>query len=153
MTSTHFPLGIRVEFHDDDPNKVTLIAPFIYLDEKLDIMVEIPEGFVSDGNSVPKAFQGYFGRWECPESGVVHDWLYAAPGAYYRHHSKSDAWIPNTDPDLALTRGECDNIHRRILDLKGFRWSKRQTLWSILRTFGGMAWSRHRSEDPKEMNG
>lgn len=136
MTSAHFPLATKVEFHDDDPNRVTLLAPFVYIDPGLDIRVDIPAGFVSDGNSVPKAFQGYFGRWECVESGLVHDWLYDNPGAFSSHS--------RTPP---LSRGEVDSIHRRILELKGFRWTKRQLLYGILRSCGFLAWNRHRSVD------
>jgi len=136
MTSTYFPLGIKVEFHADDPNKVTLLAPFVYVDPDLDIRVFIPEGFVSDGNSVPKAFQGYFGRWECPESGVVHDWLYDHPDAF-----------TSTFRTSPLSKAECDDVHRRILELKGFRWSKRQLLWGILRSCGHHAWNKHRTQD------
>jgi hypothetical protein len=142
MTSRYFPLGpVRGEFHEDDAKKITLLEPFAYVDEEKDLLVLIPDGYISDGNSVPKAFQGYFGRWEVPEAGVVHDWLYDHPSAYQR--------LSTGYPAQPLTKAQCDDIHRRILDLKGIRPTKRNLLWGVLRGFGFAAWNRHRKEDPK----
>jgi hypothetical protein len=140
MTSSYFPFGPPAgKFHEDDPRKITLLEPFLYVDEEKDIWIAIPEGYVSDGNSVPKAFQGYFGRWEIPEAGVVHDWLYDHPEAYKR--------LSTDAPQGPLDKAACDDIHRRILHLKGVRWSKRQVLWSILRSAGFHAWGQHRQRD------
>lgn len=142
MTSSYFPLGPPdVKFHEDNPRKVTVMADFAYVDMEKDIRVDIPAGFVSDGNSVPKAAWGYFAPWECPEAGVVHDWFYDRPGAYKRLST------PDCQPP-PLSKAACDDIHRRILDLKGFRWSKRQTIWGILRVAGVFAWNNHRKNDP-----
>lgn len=143
MTSTYFPLGPPdVKFHEDNPRKVTVMAPFEYRDPEKDILVRVPAGFVSDGNSVPKAAWSYFAPWECPEAGVVHDWLYDAPGAFTRLST-------GEPPSAPLDKASCDDLHRRIMDLKGFRWSKRQLIWGILRTCGFLAWNAHRKLDPK----
>lgn len=139
MTVTaNFPLPLRGEWLT--PRKFKLLETFKYVDPDLDIEVTVPAGFVTDFNSVPRLFWAYFAPLDCPEAGLVHDWLYDHPSAYRRMFTPS----PPTSP---LSKAECDNIHRRILHLKGFRWSKRQLLWGILRTAGIHAWRKHRAQD------
>lgn len=138
----HFPLGkLNAQLHSDGKH-ITLLSDFVYEDEEKDILVLIPAGYVSDGNSVPKAAQGYFGRWEVPTAGVVHDWLYDHPDGYERLSSGYIGRQP-------LTKAECDDLHRRLLDLGGIRPTKRNLLYGILRMFGGVAWKRHRDRDPQ----
>lgn len=135
----NFPIPIDGQFCPTNPRKFTLNAEFVYNDPEKDIYVVVPAGFVTDGNSVPKAFWSYFAPWEVPEAGVIHDWLYKHPTGY--------TYLSGA-PALSLSRAEVDDIHRRILHLKGVRWSKRQLLWSILRAAGSAAWNRHRNDDP-----
>ena len=137
MTSSHFPLPLAGVF-EDSGRKFTLSSPFIYQDTEKDLLIEVPAGFTTDWNSVPGALWSWFAPWEYPEAGLVHDWLYRAPNGFQSQSIKPP-----------LTKAQCDDIHRRILDLKGCRWSKRQAVWLALRSFGGRAWSRHRADDLK----
>ena len=137
-TELYFPRPIQGYFHPDNARKFTLTASFIYTDPEKDVWVGIPSGFTTDFNSIPEAVWWYLAPWEYPEAGLVHDWLYRAPTSF-----TSTSYKP------PLSRQQCDDIHRRILDLKGCRWSKRQTVWLALRSFGGRAWSRHRADDLK----
>lgn len=140
MTSTFFPLPIN-GFWSDDETRFILNTPFVYQDEVKDILVTIPAGFSSDFNSVPRAVWGYFPPWQHLKAGLVHDWLYAHPERYGR--------VSGDGPNPPLTRQQCDDIHRRILDLEGCRWSKRQTIYTALRIGGGGAWNRHREVETR----
>lgn len=137
MTShDYFPAPIDGKFCKDNPRRFTLDTDFVYDDPEKDIRVVVPAGFTTDFSSIPSLFWAYMAPWEHPEAGVVHDWLYKSPAAF-----ASTTYKP------PLTQAQCDDMYRRILDLKGVRWSKRQTLWSILRIAGGVSWNRHRAAD------
>lgn len=55
-------------------------------------VVTVPVGFISDGASVPCAFQWYAGRWEeCLRRGaIVHDYLYYVQD---RPRREADIWM------------------------------------------------------------
>lgn len=135
MTSTYFPNRLEGYFEDDN-RRFTLTADFIYNDDEKDIRVVVPKGFTTDWNSIPRALWAWFAPWEYPEAGVIHDWLYASPAGF-----------ASTSIKPPLDKGRCDDIHRRILDLKGCRWTKRQAVHAALTIGGGVAWSRHRAQD------
>lgn len=135
MTSAYFPLPVNGQWSDDE-RTFTLCMPFVYADETKGIVVTIPTGFTTDFNSVPRAAWGYFPPWQYLKAGLVHDWLYTHPDQFVS--------ATLTKP---LERAQCDDIHRRVLDLEGCRWSKRQIVYSLLRVGGGAAWNRHRAED------
>lgn len=137
MTSAIFPLPINGQWSDSE-DKFTLDTPFIYLDTEKDIQVVVEAGFTTDANSVPQLLQSYFPAWQYLKAGLIHDWLYRAPGAYSR---------PSGAPAQHLTRGQVDSLHGRILELEGMRWSKRQAIRLALLVGGGVAWNRHRAED------
>lgn len=141
MTSTIFPNRLEGYFEDDN-RRFTLTNDFIYADNEKDIRVVVPKGFRTDWNSVPRALWTFFAPWEYPEAGLVHDWLYASPSGLAH---------PSGKPLQPLDKAACDDIHRRILDLKGCRWSKRQAVWLALRSCGSFAWNKHRQNDPLQV--
>lgn len=102
-----------------------LDTDFIYQDEEVRVIV--PAGFVTDFNSVPEPLWAYFAPWEHPEAGTVHDWLYRNPGG--------------------RSRQQVDAVHRRILELKGMRPSKRQAIYLALRLGGWKPWNKYRALD------
>lgn len=134
---SHFPNRIGGDF-EDDGRRFTLSRDFIYNDEEKDIRVVVPQGFTTDFNSTPRAIWWYFAPWDHPEAGIVHDWLYGAPEGYSH---------PSGKPVTALDRAQCDDIHRRILDLKGMRWTKRQAVYAGLHAFSWKPWGDHRDAD------
>lgn len=148
-SANYFPLHLAGEFSDDG-RRLTLDRPFIFEDFEKGIRVEVPAGFQTDFNSVPRPLWGYFPPWQYPEAGVIHDWLYKSPQAYFQWKSFGDGklgsygfdWFPATVP---LERQQCDDIHRRILDLKGCRWTKRQLAYAALRSGGWVPWNKYRS--------
>jgi hypothetical protein len=95
----HFPLGsvCTRSLFAGKGRRATTTAPFRFVDG--DLVVDVPEGFVTDYNSVPRVLWWRFAPWEFPEAGITHDWLYQHPGS--------------------LTRGDIDKIHRRILEIEG----------------------------------
>ena len=123
----HFPFGgVRGEFDLSGNGRVlTLTAPFRFIDG--DTQIDVPECFTTDFNSVPRPLWVWFPPWESPEAGVVHDYLYRHPGN--------------------LNRGQCDDLHRRILHIKGMRKSKRLAAWLGIRGGGWRTWNRYRDEE------
>lgn len=93
----------------------------------------VPTGFETDFNSVPRGLWNILPPWEYPEAGVVHDYLYKFPEVF------------TGDSTRTLNRGECDDIHRRILDLTGASFFKRQAMWAGIRAGGWKPWGRYRS--------
>lgn len=132
----YFPNPIAGKFCATNQRKFTLDSDFVYQDNEKDIRVTVPAGFTTDFSSVPGAFWAYFAPWEHPEAGLIHDWLYKAPERFQSATLKPP-----------LDRGQCDDIFRRILHLKGVRWGKRQALWLALKIGGGRAWDKHRAAD------
>ena len=126
--SKHFPLPLSGQF-EDNGRRLILTTPLIYLDQEKNLYIEVPAGFKTDFNSVPRGLWNVFPPWQYPEAGVVHDWLYKAPGSF--------------------SRGDCDDIHRRILDILGCSWIKRQGAWLVLRSAGWKPWNSYRSKDVK----
>ena len=133
--STHFPQPLRVEVMAHGARQV-LTAPFSYVDG--DLRIDVATAFETDFNSTPRLLWPWFAPWEHPEAGVIHDHTYQHPRAYFRHGD------PATVP---LTRAECDKIHRRILEINGCRWGKRQAAYLGLRAGGWSPWRRYREEE------
>lgn len=125
--SPHFPLGgIRGEFDLSGNGRVlTLTAPFRFKDGDIDITV--PAFFTTDFNSVPRPLWVWFPPWEAPEAGIVHDYLYRVPEK--------------------RSRADCDAIHRRVMEIKGERASKRRLVWLGIRSGGWKPWNQYRRED------
>lgn len=143
MDNNHFPLHLAGEFSDDG-RRLTLEHPFIFDDRENGIGVRVPAGFQTDFNSVPRPLWGYFPPWQYPEAGVIHDWLYKAPNAFWEYVPESNGFRA---PTRILSREECDSIHRRILELKGCRWTKRQLAYAALRAGGWKPWNSYRASN------
>jgi hypothetical protein len=123
-----FPLGpVSGEFpFTDNGRRIVLTRDFAFIDmlDGARLLVRVPAGFESDFNSTPRFIWGYFPPWECPEAGVVHDYLYRHPGI--------------------LTRPQIDRVHRRIMALKGERKAKRALAWAGIRAGGWKPWGEYR---------
>ncbi len=135
MTSDYFPLPLRGEIFNKG-RRIRLLEPFIYQDKEKELTISIPAEFESDYNSVPVGLWNIFPPWEYPEAAVIHDWLYKHPQGRYRTSESEDVF---------LTRPECDAVHRRILELLGASWWKRQAMWAGIRVGGAHSWNRYRN--------
>ncbi len=123
MSTSYFPHPLQGEFLDNG-RSFLLTEDFIFEGEAQRIVV--PAGFVTDFNSVPRGLWNFFPPWEYPEAGVVHDYLYRYNG---------------------ISRADADAIHRRILELKGCPWFKRQAAYYALRIGGSVPWNRYREAE------
>jgi hypothetical protein len=121
----HFPEPLEGEFLGNG-RMLRLTEDFTFITKDGET-IEVPKGFITDFNSVPRGLWNVFPPWEYPEAGVVHDWLYRHPAG--------------------KSRGEVDSLHRQILDLLGAPWWKRQAAWSALRVGGRFSWSRYREQE------
>ena len=106
------------EFQDNG-RRLKLTSPLSYSDGEF--TVTVPEGFVTDFNSVPRGLWNFFPPWQYPEAAVVHDFLYVTP--------------------LNKSRSFADATHRKILEHLGCSRWKRWAAWAAIRTFGRGYWN------------
>lgn len=95
----------------------------VYDDGKTTII--IPEGFCSDGLSIPKIFQSVFSK--SPSyifAGILHDWSY------------------KKNVDLGLTRRQCDKLFAEWMKLYGVSPIKRKTIYLAVRLGGGFSYKK-----------
>lgn len=129
IITPNFPLGgLDGEFDPTvtDGRRFILSEDFRVVIPEEGIDFTVPSGFVTDFNSVPRILWVWFAPWECPEAGVVHDYLYQHPGD--------------------MSRGDVDNVHRKIMVLKG-RDSKARIAWLGIRAGGWKPWNKYRKAE------
>jgi hypothetical protein len=94
------------------------------------VRFQIPDGFVFDGTSVPRAawtLSGIERDGLERRAALIHDWLYA-------HQGK----VPGND--RAFTREGCDLIFYEHLLASGVSKSRAIIMHKFVRMFGGAAW-------------
>lgn len=87
--------------------------------------INIPKGFLSDGFSIPKMFQGIFSK--SPHyiyAGILHDYLY------------------RSDCPFQLKRGHADNILLFYMKKYGVGFFTRQMIFSSVRVGGWASWRK-----------
>jgi hypothetical protein len=122
----HFPLPLRGEIYDNG-HRIRLLTPLRFIDEAQNEDIVVPAGFDCDFNSIPRPVWFWFSKWEYPEAGIIHDYLFQHPGK--------------------RTLRRCNEIWRRILHLKGCRKSKRLTAWMALSAGSWIPWNRYRQAE------
>ena len=86
--------------------------------------ITVPAGFRTDFASVPRALWSILPPWgKYSPAAVVHDWLYYC-GMY--------------------PRVVADEIFLFLMERVGVSWWKRRIMYRAVRTFGGVAWRKHR---------
>lgn len=118
MTPRRFVGPVVVEQHE---RGWILRESFRYIDDEKQIVVVVPEGFITDFASVPRAFWNIAlpDDYEYSAAAIVHDRLYET-------HER--------------TRAEADAIFYDAMEVNGTpRW-KRWVMWSAVRSFGGSAY-------------
>jgi len=141
MAEPYFPIPLTGFFELSSHGKIfTLSEPFTYNDPEKGVCVIVEKNFTTDFNSTPRGLWNLFPPWEYPEAAIVHDWLYRNPiGPYY--------WKGAIPLIIEFNRKECDDLHRRILDIEGASWVKRQSMWIGIRAGGWKPWNKYRSQD------
>jgi hypothetical protein len=112
-----------------------LLAAFRVYSAVLQDTLEVPEGFVSDGESIPSIV-----AWIAPPFGqskrgaFVHDYLYRN-GGYYR---LTGEFVP-------VTRKRADQVYLELVKLKGLSSWRSYTRYAVLRLVG---WHAYRPQPP-----
>ena len=103
-------------------------------------LVDLPEGFVFDGASIPRAFWSTTGSPFMPKyigAGLVHD-------ALYRYAMDATG--------KPITRKLADQIFVWALKRNGVGSYQRWKIYNALRAFGGAAWKKHRKKAAQDLN-
>jgi|SRR5882762_8854416 len=123
-----------------------LVEPFLYrwVADK-SYQITIPNGFVTDGASVPRfcwSLTGLLPSGVHLGAAVVHDYLYQRRGLLndgeLSVNIRDDQWLP---VDQTWTREQCDNMFANIMTKAGETpWKNHAMYWAV-RIFGGAAWN------------
>ena len=87
--------------------------------------IEIQQGFIFDGASIPRIAWRVVGHpYQMPllVCALPHDILYASE---------------------FFKKEECDWIFLELMKSVGINWIKRNTIWSAVKLFGGLVWLKH----------
>lgn len=128
-----------------------LLKPYTYdwVYRDKNYRVTVPEGFITDGASIPKPFWSLAGLK--PDglyraAAVIHDYFYAfrgdpPDGSFIRLDPATMEWVTVRKADkAALTRKEIDDLFIRIMREAGVDgWAANSMYWSV-RVFGHFAW-------------
>lgn len=119
-------------------DRFQLTSPFMFTSAVLNDVVEVPAGFIFDGESAPWPLKRFgFTR----RAGCGHDWLYKNAG-YWKQGEP--------DPDkafVAVTREQADAVYLELAVLAGCPVWRASVRHTGLRLFGWKAWNDHRGRD------
>jgi hypothetical protein len=132
-----FPFPLMGQW-DLSGERFTTTCPFVYDDAAKGWRVYVPAGLETDFSSIPRVVWAWFPKTQFPAAGVVHDHLYRHPYAFVG------------GVRVRLSRGQCDDMWRRVLDLSGCRRTKRLSAWLGLRAGGWAAWNKYREAEGNE---
>jgi hypothetical protein len=105
-----------------------LTARFRYRSSKG--VIEVPEGFITDGASIPQAFWNILSPFgEYFAAAVIHDFLYSLASEY------------------KFTRKEIDLIFKEAMYNDGVDWLTREIVYRAVQLFGGFSFKKPK-EDP-----
>lgn len=110
-----------------------LLAPLAYRSDRLDQIVVVPAGFVTDFASVPRLPVAYLltaNRGH--EAAVLHDW------AYTTHF---------------ITRAQADSLFAEALEVGGEPGWRRGLMWAGVRVGGWWAWESAGQRQPERVAG
>ena len=93
----------------------------VYADEALTGVLEVPAGFITDLNSVPRFWWAVSPATDWPEAAVVHDWMYARQ----------------------RPRDEADRVYRELLIHLGMGLKRAEVRYRVLRLLGWYAYHQH----------
>lgn len=107
--------------------RVRLLHFFRY-DNGQDPIITVPQGFISDGASIPKAFHTIIGPYgDYFPAALVHDFLYS----------------PASNPcHRGIDRRMADSIFLEAMKDCGVGWLSRTTIFTAVRSFGWLPYKR-----------
>lgn len=111
-----------------------LTEDYVYLHSEFGPIC-VPEGFISDLDSVPRLPFAYLLTKNASVIGaVVHDYLYESGKIRHRQ----------------ITRAEADRIFLDLMEEEGVSWWQRRMIYTGVRIAGWGIWARHRKNDEQE---
>lgn len=114
--------------------RLELTKPFGFHSEVLGCDFWVPEGFVSDGESIPSALHSVVHPFGLSRrAAVLHDALYKHAGYFV-----ASLFFP-------VTRATADAVYREAVLVKGLASWRAWVRYYILRAFGWLAWNKHRT--------
>lgn len=111
----------------------TLHDDLCYFSERRATQIVVPEGFITDLASIPRALWitlPPIGRYDA--AAVVHDYLYRFPNSVAGHGA------------APADRGEADAILLEAMRASGVGWWTRSTVYSGVRVGGWAPWGHYR---------
>ena len=125
-----FVTPLDVEFLDGKTWR--LAAPFEFMSEVTESVIDIPDGFLTDFASIPRVLwaalppTGPYGK-----AAVVHDYLYQTMDATTH----------------LVTRKEADQVLKEGMEVLGIGRVTRFAIYAGVRLGGWAAWNKHRKSD------
>jgi hypothetical protein len=136
----------RVKIHDNGNIEIT--SPWRIEYGEL-VVITIPKGFISDGNSVPWFFTRMVPKFgKNTLAGIVHDWLYKTGEVIMR--DVNDPWFNSSAQQCitkTVTRQLADEIRLHLCVKCSVPWYQRFLSYWCLRIFGRSAWKAHRKRE------
>lgn len=112
-----------------------------YLDNEQNRRVVVPEGYLTDGASVPRPFWSIVPPWgDYGQAAVMHDWLCE----YLR------VWDTREGRWIKITRDECDSIFNEAMKTLGVSDRLRKVMYGAVVTYGHLASIIYESYDPEK---
>lgn len=143
---------VPTEIVDDFNYRLEQAWYFYFTLDGVEYRDKVPEGWLTDGTSVPRSIWSFFGiTRDGLERGASwgHDWLYTNRGTVYCERIVNDEWVPVY---LKLDREDVDNIfYQTLMDLK-LSEKRAHLMFNGVRKFGGHAWESHREKAMKLNN-
>lgn len=93
-----------------------------------ELFVDVPEGFITDFASIPRAFWTILppdGQYT--QAAVLHDFLYSKKGKVF---------------EIPLNRKDCDEIFAESMKVLGVSSWKINVMYSAVRSFGWIPWNK-----------
>lgn len=113
---------------------------FYFEKDNIEYRDNIPQGWLTDGTSVPRNIWSIFGiTRDGLERGASwgHDWIYAHQGHLFLHKWRDDKWVLTK---LELSREDADNIFYRSLLYLKLSPERAKLMFTGVRKFGKTAW-------------
>lgn len=112
-----------------------------YLDDKQKRRVVVPEGYLTDGASVPRPFWSFVPPWgDYGQAAVMHDWLCE----YLR------VWDTERGEYIKITRDECDSIFNDAMRSLGVSNTTRKLMYGAVKAYSHLASVVYESYDPEK---
>lgn len=140
-TFTNFNTALKLEYLKDysiikNQDYWKVIDGFTYYSEILGnqgkLWVKVPDGFYTDGATIPKVFWSWLPPLsQYGQAAVLHDFLREKGLAYF----DSEEYIGNEYKELTVTIKQSDYIFLEAMRVLGVGWFKRTVMFLAVRAF------------------